>query len=795
MARKSKPATRPAGTRSVPQHAAPRRPAPASAAATAGVDQQQLEAALRAILLGATAPPARPAQDATVPAPPAPAAEAPAGLARKDRPRLPLAPEARHVLTPFGWILVTDAAALLARLYFDTPGPGGQAAGAAALTLAVTALARTLLRLRRRREKKQARKGARRRLPLTIEERRARRRAAWAWALATAWAQVLLWVTPAGPYGAVQVTLILGGLALGSGHLFRHRQRLQPAGIRRAIEAAAGAPATDDADPGPAEPEAAEAPDPRREVFLRRFVTGSGAGSKAQPPLHHAEVSAFTGVEGGFSFEVTADPETSVKFDTVAALRADIASLYDVPKSQVLIDGATSKASERRARVLVLTLNGMFAAPERWNGISSYDPATGAFASGRFGDGTAGHWRLHAPGSGMWGGAVYGAQGTGKSGDLHGIAAQAGIVMRCPACGAYREDDGTCDDCQPSRQFLLFLGDPQKRAFGVWEGCADLLFWGQDACVFQQRLLVEVLTERDADAGSESWTDAKGRRRRGRGWFDPSPAVPGILGITDEWPRVVGAAYGKEAVADSEIVNTTGRKSGVAEIIAAQLPDAPYTGEGRGNRELLKAFNTVAHRLDGTGRSMTSVKGNAADLPEGMHGVGYIAGVDDRSAAPYRTLEFPEDAADGVDVLDMAEIIRDLPVTFDPAVQRVLDRYGLTRGAVITDAWVAELREREERQATQGSGKGATAARPAGSQRPAAVPGAGPVSAGALESVAAALADHAATYGQAAELYDVMAATGLAAGPAGRALAALAADGRASQAGPGTWAPATRAEA
>src|SRR5262249_22600934 len=162
--------------------------------------------------------------------------------------------------------------------------------------------------------------------------------------------------------------------------------------------------------------------------------------------------------------------------------------------------------------------------------------------------------------------------------------------------------------------FLLFMGDPQMRAFSVWRGNADLVFWGPDACVFQQRFLVEVLTERDADAGSETWTDAKGRQREGRGWFDPSPAVPGIPAIIDEWPAVVRSPYGKEAVADSEVVNTKGRKSGVSETIAAQLPDAPFTGEGRGNRELLKAFNTVAHRLDGTGRSMTAVTGNAADL-------------------------------------------------------------------------------------------------------------------------------------------------------------------------------------
>jgi hypothetical protein len=523
-------------------------------------------------------------------------------------------------------------------------------------------------------------------------------------------------------------------------------------------------------------------------VFLRRFVTGSGAGGKAQPPLRHVEVSPFTDVDGGFTFEVIADPDTNVSLQTVAGLRAAIASLYDVPEAQVMVDEADSKASARRAKVTVLTLNGLFAEPERWDGVSTYDPAAGAFVSGRFGDGKPGHWRLHAPRSGMWGGAVYGGMGTGKSGDLHGIAAQAGIVMQCPGCGAYREEDGQCDDCQPSRIFLLVMGDPQMRAFRVWEGCADLLFMGPDACVFMQRFLVEVLTERDADAGTETWTDAKGRQRKGRGWFDPSPAVPGIPAITDEWPKVVKSAYGKEAVADSEIVNTTGRKSGLGEIIAAQMPDAPYTGDGRANRELLKEFNTVAHRLDGTGRAMVGVQGNAVDLPKGMHGVGYIGGIDDRSAAPYRTLEFPEDAADGVDVLDMAEAIRDLPVVFDPAAQRVMDRYGLSRGDVVDDAWAAALRKSEETQAGQGKPGPAGPAGPR--QGAAAVTGAGPVSAGALDAVAAALADHAAEHGEPAELYDVMAATGLAAGPAARALADLTAGGRARQAGPGSWTPA-----
>src|SRR6202035_2273795 len=120
---------------------------------------------------------------------------------------------------------------------------------------------------------------------------------------------------------------------------------------------------------------AESAPDPRREAFLRRFVTGSGAAGKTQPPLHHAEVSDFAEVDGGFSFEVIADPDTNVNLQTVAAQRAAIAALYDVPEAQVKVDEATSKASARRALVTVLTLNGLFAEPERWDGVSTYDPA------------------------------------------------------------------------------------------------------------------------------------------------------------------------------------------------------------------------------------------------------------------------------------------------------------------------------------------------------------------------------------------------------------------------------------
>lgn len=664
--------------------------------------------------------------------------------------------------TPFGWIMTADAAALAARCAVHVAGTGGQAAGLAAVTVTGAALTRTVIRVRRRRDKK-----TRKLAPPSPAARRARRRAVRAWAAAASWAPLVIWWTPAGPYGMVQIILILGGLWLSRDHLFAHRRQHQP---RAAIT-------------GPAQP-AGPGPDARLEAFRRRFITGTAAG-RGRPPLTGAELHSLADVRdgAGFTFGIRLDADSEITFDTVVALRSQIGGLYDVPKDQVLIDRGPRR-SESRAQITVLTADDAYAEPQRWDGQSTYDPATGCIGLGLFGDTAVAHWRLHAPGSGSWGGMIIGVPGTGKTGDAHVIASEAGIAMVCTACGAARPADGTCQRCDPRRICAVIMGDPQRQPFGVWRGRADLTGWGPAGSVHLLRMLHAAMTERAAEMGTEEWTDAKGRVNTGRGWFDPTPDRPELLGLFDEWPKIIASPGGAEAADLAEAIEAEGRKVGVSIGWLAQMPDVGQTGDDRVIREMMKGFNAVGHRLDGTSKAMIGIDGDARDLPEGkdMYGIGYIGGYDGRSAAAFRTKYLPEIAGEGVDVRDLADRVAATPVTFDAPVLRAFSRFGFTgRCQVFDDDTVAAWRRTQDRKRPAPPVAAPGPAGPGG--------GPGPVSTGALDTVAAALDAHTAEHGQGAELYDVMTATGLAAGPAGRALAALAASGRARQSGPGTWSP------
>lgn len=765
--------------------AAPER-APETAAPADPALPPDLEQAIRTILTSASPAPAVSKPAAGTAASPA---EVPSGSPSDDD-RVPVAlwsrARVRAALAPFAWAGGADLTAMCARWGVHMTGPGGTAAGVTALVLTASAGTWTIARLRRRRSKTTLVLP-----PLASAQMRKRRRAGGAWASFLSWAPVVIWVTPEGPHGLVQVALVLGSVWFGRDHLWTHRQQRIQSTPPEAILAVP--------EPGP-EPEPEEEPepeDPRLAAFRRRFITGSGSSSQARPKLVGAGLHSLQEVPRGFSFEIRLDPEEDVTYERVVSLRPQIAALYDVPADQVMCDPGVNR-SESRARVTVLTEPEAFADPEFWDGESTYDPATGTIEIGRFGDSQPSHWRLHAPRSGMWGGMIIGLSGTGKSGDINVIACEAGMVMKCPLCGAYRAEDGTCDDCQPSRMFMLLMGDPQKQAFSLWKNKADILFWGKDACVFQTRFMCDVMDERAADAGESTWTDAKGREREGIGWFDPSPGRPGIVGIIDEWAKVTSSPFGKQAVENSEAIHREARKAGACLIWANQMPDAGQTGTDRAGRDLVKEFNVLAHRVDGTGKVMIGIKGKAEHLPEGkdMYGIGYIGGVDGRSAVPQRTKGLEEDSADRIDALDLAEHVSDLPLTIDPAVQRVMDRYGITRGMVITDEWVAvwraEVAVRAKRKAAPTSAQDDVPVQePAGESTPGSA-AAGPISTGAVDAAAAALRDHVADHdGEPAELFDVMAATGLAAGPACRALEALTGEGRARQAGPGAWLPAS----
>jgi hypothetical protein len=494
---------------------------------------------------------------------------------------------------------------------------------------------------------------------------RARRWAAVAWTGSTATAVAGSWAGMASAPG--QAVMLAGGLAVAAPYLWHARQRPPR-------------PVLEDEGQVPALP----VTDPRIEAFRAQFCRSG--------PLKDAHLHAARPIPDGFSFEITlAEASTGTNRDVVTLIDR-IAALYDVSADQVSVEYVAGR-SERRARVSVLTVADAWEREDRWDGQSTYDPARGWIRLGRFADATDAHWLLHKPGSGGAGGVIAGVIGSGKTGSVHVIAAEAGQAKLCTECGAA----GTCATCDMQRIVCLWMGDPQMQPLGVWHGFADLLAWGPAACVQLIIMAHAAMRERAARFGSATWTDDRGRVNHGRGSFDPSPADPILYVIVDEWPLIIADPDLFKIVAPlAASVIKEGRKAGVVLVLLTQMPDLSQLGL-REIRELLKAFNVIAHRTDSLSKNMLGVQGDPTKLAPGVHGLGYLAGVDGRPAAVMRTKHLPEYApADdpGVDVREIAERISLDPLYLDDDILGAVGPRGyVRRGQVLDGAQLGEAIE------------------------------------------------------------------------------------------------------
>jgi hypothetical protein len=482
--------------------------------------------------------------------------------------------------------------------------------------------------------------------------------------------------------GPGQAVMLAGGLAVAAPYLWHARQRPP----RPELEDDAPALVLD-------------VTDPRIEAFRGQFCQ---SGVLKDAHLHSARP-----IPDGFSFELTlAEASTGTTRDIIALIDR-IAALYDVSADQVSVEYVTGR-SERRARVSVLTVADAWEREDRWDGESTYDPATGTVRLGRYNDSADAHWLLHRKGSGGAGGVIAGTIGGGKTGTVHVIACEAGQARLCTECGAA----GTCASCDMQRIVCLWMGDPQMQPLGVWHGFADLLAWGPYACVQLILMAHAAMRERAARFGSMTWTDDRGRVNHGKGSFDPTPADPLIYVIVDEWPLIIGDPVLFKIVAPlAAAVVKEGRKVGVVLVLLTQMPDLTQLGL-REIRELLKAFNVVAHRTDGLSKSMLGIQGDPSKLAPGVHGLGYLAGVDGRPAAVMRTKHLPEylpAGERGVDVRDLAERISRDPVHLDDGILSAVMPRGYTgRGQVLDGDQLAEAIEAVAADAALRSPRGLT---------------------------------------------------------------------------------------
>lgn len=650
----------------------------------------------------------------------------------------------RTMLAPWAWMAAADVTAFTAHYAAPTWWQSAlAAAGASALVagggLFHTREARLKKRIKTMRTLRKVQTDARRML-----------------VAGTAWELLASTWTPIGPHGGMQLTLLGGGLLVAAPHLLRTRRRPVEAPTVAAI--------------------AAPVEDPRISKFRTQFC--------ATGPLKEARIHDQEDINGGFRFSVECSLAYRGKFSDVERLRDDIAALYDAPVDHVSVEHHESR-SARRAVVTVLTETKAHERDEPWDGKSTYDPETGTFVLGRFADGSRSRWQLHIPGSGACGGMCVGDVGSGKTGTMHLIVSEAGSAKLCAEClGA-----GTCPECDPQRICAVWMGDPQRQPFGVWRGRSDVTAWGPLSCVRMLSWLHAGMRHRADHFGRMEWTDHLGRTNYGKGWFDPTPEFPMVLGVIDEWSIIMADPdLSRFAGPLAEQIEDEGRKVGVRLLIGSQDADVEANGS-RGFRNALGAANAISHRSDRLAKSMLNLEGNPADLPEGVHGVSYLRSYDKRSGIVQRTKHLPEvlrRGQTGLDVRALTERIAADPITYDPAFLGAIDLLGYTGPGQILDdgdGWGLDALLGGEPSEANQEVMAALAEADALVDRANEPKAGGPVSAPDVAAVREALGQRAD-----ADVFDLMSATGLSALGVSRAVDALMADGVASQAASGRYA-------
>jgi hypothetical protein len=403
--------------------------------------------------------------------------------------------------------------------------------------------------------------------------------------------------------------------------------------------------------------------------------------------LQDALLHDFATIKSGFRFMVSPVLAHGGTFRDVERLEEDIAALYDVPLDQVTVEPPRDTRSHRRAVVTVRTGAQAHRHENRWDGRSTYDPTNGTIVLGQFADGAPSHWRLHKVRSGARGGLILGVPGSGKTSSLHVIAGEAGQAKLCVECGGAR----SCTTCRLRRICALFMGDPQMQPFGVWRGHADVFAWGPLATVRMISWLHAAMRVRAARRGEMEWTDHLGRRNTGKGWFDPTPSSPLLIGFVTEWPIIAkDPTLAGPALEMAEQIGDEGRKAGVALVFDGQGGDVDGALGDRGLRNALTAANALGHQSDHYAKRMLGLDGDPSNLPPDTPGNGYLRGFDRRSGMVQRTKTIPEYLAvgeSGPDVREIAERIRQDPITFDQAVLDALLPLGFTgQGHILSDA-------------------------------------------------------------------------------------------------------------
>ncbi len=325
----------------------------------------------------------------------------------------------------------------------------------------------------------------------------------------------------------------------------------------------------------------------------------------------------------------------------------------------------------------------------RWNGETTYDPATGMIDLGLFHDQRTAHYLLHMPCSGAAMGLATGAPASGKTGTINVIAADAGQAKMCAHCGPR----GDCGHCDPQRMIAVWMGDALAQALTVWRGRADLTGWGPEGCVELLQLADTTARARTQQLSSLKWRDTgphgQPRHNTGKGWFDPWPGFPLILLALDDLPTLASHPdrdLAKEATSTLAGAVTQWRKAGIHLLAGTETHDVSQIGV-RELREVMKSFNVIGHHCDELPLHL-GIEGDTRTLPAGEPGAGFINGPDGRPGDRFTTKFMPETLRPGMtgrDIRHLAEVIGNTPIAYDPGTKAAMDAHKTTHQQVITE--------------------------------------------------------------------------------------------------------------
>ncbi|MFV8133245.1 hypothetical protein [Streptomyces syringium] len=352
-----------------------------------------------------------------------------------------------------------------------------------------------------------------------------------------------------------------------------------------------------------------------------------------------------------------------------AASKLDkIASAFDVDLTNIAIEPVPG--SSRRAILAVFHKNPLQEKVE-FGGPAALDHASGIAVVGTFYDHQSARYRFYKPGDGAVHSFIVGATGSGKSRFLE-------ILL-------------SLERCHPG--IVSWVCDPQNgQSLPAWQTECDWYAPGVEESYALIKAAHAIMLERNERYGQMQWSDSKGRKRRGKSFFNVGEPDP-LLSLTiDEAHAVLNYRDAAELVAD---IAKMGRKCGIKLRLATQVPTVDQLGSDGASstlREQLQGGNIIVFRcgsamssrialgsqLDGVDASTIPKywpgQFDAANEPVATSGLGYISGPDGRSGMFRSAFLSDDDAYDYATAGSLA--------TLEKGAENVTEIYGRARHAM-----------------------------------------------------------------------------------------------------------------